>query len=239
MDRVLLVDDDKLTRIVLREGLEQQDFFVMEAASGKRLNEVLREHPVDIVLLDLHLPDGKGVDFIPDIRKWTNAPIIIVSGDDETDAKVNGFECGADDYVSKPFDIDELVARVNTNIERYRKFQEYESKQEEHSCVHFDGWEFDRVRFQIFNREKEPGTLTAREFELLGFLIERAGEPIKRDELCEMVKQDNYVPTARSIDIKIARIRKKLGDDTQDPQLIKTIRGVGYMFNREKISQTQ
>ncbi len=240
MDTLLVVEDDKIMRQMLRETLEQHDFLILEAAHGKRLMEIISEHNVDLILMDMGLPDGSGIDFMPRIRKCTNAPVIIVSGDRGKVETLNGFKAGADDYIDKPFDPEILVARVRATLRRYKGSEanqnEHNGQSEKNEKIKFDQWIFDRARFQIFNAKGQPGDLTVCEFQLLDTLITGAGRALKREELCEAVREERYVPTPRAIDVKITRIRKKIGDNPHDPQIIKTVRGVGYMVETEIVS---
>lgn len=239
MNTILLVDDDRLIRYGLRESFEQEGFLVLEAATGKRLIEILNGHNVDLILLDINLPDANGIELVPSVRELSNAPIIIVSCEQEVKFKLNGFERGVDDYVCKPFDIDELIARVKLSIKRHQNVASNDSsKNGSLRAVEFGGWTLKRTQFQIYDQKQKSGELTSREFELLDFLVTHAGEVLKREALCESIRQENYVPTPRSIDIKIARIRKKLGDNMREPAFIKTVRGVGYVFNPDQIKNT-
>lgn len=232
MDTVLLVEDDKFLRHTLKENLENEDFIVFEAAAGKRLTEIVRQHHVDLILLDLRLPDGNGLDFIRDIRQHTDVPVIIVSGENRKAEKLEGLETGADDYVCKPFEMDELIARIKANLRRYKGQTSNENSKEQPGAAEIKcgPWTLDRARYQIFDPEGRPGNLTFREFRLLDILAEKTGQAVKRDDLCEALREENYTPTPRALDVAITRIRKKIGDSGTNPEIIKTVRGVGYML---------
>ena len=234
MNTLLLVDDNKNMRLMLRENLQKHDFLVIEASHGKRVLEILDRHEIDLILLDVRLPDGNCCDFFSDIRMRTHAPVIMMSGDRDKNSALKGFKAGADDYLGKPFHPDILVAKVRAILKRNSSdipTLDYTMK-----SVRFQDWVLDRSQFQIYNHEGQSGNLTALEFALLDVLITRAGSAVKRDELCEAARQDNYIPTPRAIDVKITRIRKKLGDSGTDPKFINTIRGIGYMFDANTIS---
>jgi len=237
METLLLVDDNKNMRLKLRKNLQQHDYAVVEASHGKRLFEIISRHNIDLILLNVCLPDGNSFDFLSDIRMRTNAPVILMSADKDKKSALKGFEAGADDYLSKPFDPEILVAKVKALLLRYNNaIAITKNDNEDVALICFHGWVFDRSQFQIFDKNNKSGNLTSIEFELLDVLIQCAGRAVKRDELCEAVRKDNYVPTPRAIDVKITRIRKKIGDDGHNPQFINTIRGVGYMFNHNKIT---
>lgn len=235
METILVIDDDKMLRFMLKESLENNDYLIFEAANGRRSLEILDQHKADLILLDLNLPDGNGLEFIQKIREKTDVPLIIVSGDHQSEHKVNGFDLGADDYVTKPFDLAVLIARIKSHIRRYKSQISNQNEPQngngssEH--IYFGDVIFDRARFQLFDRAGNSQNLTSREYLLLDVLINAAGRAIRREDLCEAIREDRYVPTPRAIDVKITRIRKKIGDDAQDPQMIKTVRGIGYLFD--------
>jgi two-component system OmpR family response regulator len=231
MDTILLVEDDQMVRHMLKENLEHEQFIVFTAGRGDRMFDILHHHKVDLILLDLRLPDGSGLDFISDIRRHTDVPVIIVSGERSKSCKVTGLQLGADDFVAKPCDPDELIARIQANLRRYRNDNAAPSRGlQESSHFYFGQWKMDCDRYQIFNENDEPAHLTMQEFRLLERMVKQAGHVIHRDDLCEVLREDNYVPTSRAIDVKITRIRKKIGDDAAAPYMIKTVRGAGYFF---------
>ena len=238
MDTILIVEDDKLDREIIKRSLAgEESFLLLEASNGKRMNEILEKHQVDIVLLDLMLPDGNGIDFIQDIRSHTNVPIIICSANDETESMVDALDFGADDYIQKPLDKHLFTARLNANLRRYKAARSADNSTNQinpNDIFCFSHWHFDRVCMQMYDDNKVSCGLTVREFQLLDILISNINQPVTRHDLCEAIQEDNYVPTPRSIDVKITRIRKKIGDDANNPEIIKTVRGVGYMFHQQE-----
>lgn len=233
LNTLLLVEDDKMLRHLLRETLERQDFLVLEASLGRRSLDILNHQPVDMILLDINLPDGNALYLIQGIREKSNAPIMIISGETLPETRISGFEMGADDFMAKPFHMDELMARIKAHMRRYQGQLSNENK----PCapaLRFGKWTFDPRKFQIFDDRGESAHLTAREFQLLEHMVLNAGSVIRRQDLCLAIREDKYIPTPRAIDVKITRIRKKIGDDPVFPMLIKTVRGVGYLF-AEKI----
>lgn len=245
MDTVLVVDDDKMIRHVVRVHLEDENIMVIEAATVKRLFDILGAYRVDLILLDLGLPDGDGMDCIAGIRAQTDAPLLIVSGDGEDAKKLQGFHLGADDYIAKPFNAEELVARVKSSLRRYKGVAGTATPQQKSQGaagddVVFGSWRLRRSHHQVYGCGDVSLKLTAQEFRILDGLLQRAGQVIRRDELCEIVRDEyNYAPSPRAIDIKVMRIRKKLdggaGGTMED--IIKTMRGVGYMFNPDCLDQ--
>lgn len=237
MDTLLVVDDDQTVRQVLRECLAKENFNVYEAATGKRLVEILGHQHIDAFILDMNLPDGHGLDFLKEIRRRTDVPVIILSGDREEKQRVSGLDQGADDYVCKPFNVHVLAAKIRANLRRYRAGNSVTAPtiQPEGKIIRFSHWTLDSARYQIFDKDNTSGDLTVREFHLLYALASNAGKIMKRENLSETIREKNYVPTARAIDVKISRIRKKIGDDAENPSIIKTVRGIGYLFNPETI----
>lgn len=228
MDTILIVDDDKDIRQTLRTMLEEYDFMVIEAAHGKRLFDIIEQHPADLILLDIDLPDGSGIDFLSHIRNHTNAPVMIVSGHCDKKRTLDGYENGADDYLEKPFEPEILIAKVKANLRRYKS----RGDGFHNDIIKFGEWIFDRSRHQIFDHAGQSADLTAQETALLSVLIDHMGRVVKRDELCEAVREGSYVPTPRAIDVKITRIRKKIEENAARPQILKTVRGVGYIIDQ-------
>lgn len=221
--------------------LERDNFIVYEAALGKRLLEILDDHAIDLILLDMRLPDANGLELIQLTRQKTDIPIIVISGEKNKAATVSGLYLGADDHILKPFDIDELIARIKANLRRYRGDFPHSRHRMAHgrqSEIAFAGWRLDYEKSQLFDAQGRSADLTAHEFALLEVLLSQAGRVLKRTDLCEAIRMENYVPTPRAIDLKIMRIRKKIGDDATNPHLIKTVRGVGYVFEKETLARS-
>lgn len=233
INTILVVEDDKVTRQMMRNVLSDKKFVVIEASLGQRSIEILMRHSVDAVLLDLCLPDAKGLEYVSNIRSHTNAPIIVVSGAEETMTKIDSLNEGADDFVSKPVDFNMLIAKINAHIRRSKMpIQNNEKLLDDgrNEGVSFGKWTVDADKFQLFDTDGKSAEFTAKEFIIVSALINQAGQTLSRRDLCEVIKDQNYIPSDRAIDIKITRIRKKLGDDVTNSQFIKTIRGVGYSF---------
>lgn len=236
MKTLLVTEDDRLLRYVLKENLEKENFIVIEAANGARATAIAAQHRVDLILLDLRLPDGNGLDFIPGLRRSTNAPIIVVSGERDKEVRIRALTLGADDYVGKPFDIDELLARINANLRRSETTalrpgpRDSAGADGNPATVEFGNWVLDRARYQVFDRNGTSGNLTLHEFQLLDMLAAHAGKVLKRSDLCKALREHGHILTPRAIDIKITRIRKKIGDPAGAPHIIKTVRGAGYVL---------
>jgi len=230
--RVLIVDDEPEIRTLLRTGLEGEGFGVLEAGSGAEAEEHLASHPIDLVTLDLKLGGEDGLKIARDLRARRNTPIIMITGKGDPIDRVVGLELGADDYISKPFLMREVVARVRAVLRRYAQADEAGSPRREPDGVRFafDGWAMDMSRREV----RDPGgavcNLTTAEFSLLAVFVERPGRVLSRDELMDLLKGHDWTPMDRSIDGLVARLRKKIEPENERPQLIKTVRGIGYAF---------
>ncbi len=236
---ILSVDDDKNLQLVLREYLEEDGYKVISAHSGRELEDKLKGDPFDVVLLDLMLPDSQGLGLITKIRGTTRAPVIIVSGKSDTTKKIVGLEMGADDYITKPFEMRELSARIRAVLRRSQETLMSAAAPANDTklgdTITFSGWKLDRTQYQAFDEKGQSLGLTTGEFKLLEALAVSANRALSREHLFDLTRDGKFDTYDRAIDIQIARIRKKLGDDTKAPALIKTVRGVGYMLCDEPI----
>lgn len=229
---ILAVDDDENLQFVVSQYLEEDGYTVVSAGDVKTALEKAMSVPFDVVLLDLMLPDGEGIDIIPTIRSQTSAAIIVVSGKDDTMEKIICLEMGADDYMTKPFEMRELSARIKAVLRRSNDNAQPEDKAANNKTekIVFNGWCLDRTQYQLFDKEQNSADLTVGEFKLLEALVLSARRALTRETLFDLTRENSYDSYDRAIDIQIARLRKKLGDDCD---LIKTVRGVGYMFNSQ------
>ena len=230
--RILIVDDDQrlcrlLARILMNEG-----FAVASAHDGTGMWRMLRSRRCDLVILDLRLPGtDDGLTLARRLRADSDMPLIMLTGRTDSIDKVRGLDTGADDYVTKPFDNQELVARIRSVLRRAsRRTWQKETVDPAGGTYHFAGRAFD-----VRQREVETGAgartaLTGYEHDLLLAFIENQGRVLSRDQICELVANRHWHPDDRSIDVHVARLRRKLGDQSRDPRLIKTVRGRGYIF---------
>jgi two-component system, OmpR family, response regulator RegX3 len=209
--KVLVVEDDPAVSEPLLAGLQRNGIETEHVAYASQV--VMAAQNVDVVLLDLGLPDGDGIDVLRELRKTSDVPVIIATArGDETD-RIVGLELGADDYVVKPFSVRELAARVRAVARRRR----IDSSLENGRLV------VDRMQHRV-TLDGQPVELTAKEFDLLAVLAEEPGRAVPRQELFSRVWDPVWVGTGKTLDVHVASLRKKLGD----PELIETVRGVGY-----------
>lgn len=227
---VLSVDDDEGLQVVLRQYLESEGYVVETASNGAQMTDKLEALKPDIILLDLVLPDADGIQLIGQIRSKTKIPVVVVSGKSDTTEKIVCLEMGADDYMTKPFEMRELSARIKAALRRVvisnqnADFQEADKKDN----VVFGKFTLDRNQFQIFDDRGQSLDITTGEFELFEALVLAPNRALTREQLFERTRDGNYDSYDRAIDIQVGRLRKKLGK--AGPDLIKTVRGVGYMF---------
>lgn len=232
---VLSVDDDQALQITVAHYLEEDGYTVLSAFSGAEAVEKLKTESPDLVLLDLVLPDEEGFRVLTKIKAQWSVPVIIVSGKSDTTEKIVGLEMGADDYITKPFEMRELSARIKAVIRRGEPAQAPAAKTATSEAVKDkimfgDGWVLDRLQYQLFDKKGASAELTAGEFRLLEALVMSPNRALTRDYLFELTRENEFDAFDRAIDIQIGRLRKKLNDDPKDPAFIKTVRGVGYMF---------
>lgn len=219
--RILLVEDDQTLREAVRYGLEREGFRVTPARDGKEALEKFRATGADVVLLDLMLPEVAGLDICRSIRSTSQVPIIIITAKDSEADKVSGLELGADDYVTKPFSMRELIARVRA-VSRRSAIAPAAATVLAVGSVELDP-EAHEVR--IHSRRVE---LPPKEFELLHSLLARSGRLVTRQTLIHEVWGPEYVGDTRTLDVHIKRLRQKIEDDPHRPTLLKTVRGLGY-----------
>lgn len=232
---ILSVDDDDNLQRVVTHYLEEDGYKLISASDVKTALEKADNSAFDVILLDLVLPDGEGMALIPQLRAKSNAPIIVVSGKSDTTEKIICLEMGADDYMTKPFEMRELSARIKAVLRRSGSNENGKADvaTQKAEKVTFNGWCLDRMRYQLFDESNESVELTTGEFKLLEALALSPNRALTREHLFDLTRSGSYDTYDRAIDIQIARLRKKLGDDPKSPEIIKTVRGVGYMFSCE------
>ncbi len=230
---VLSVDDDQNLQIVVGQYLESDGYHFITAYNVESALETVDRSRADVILLDLVLPDGEGLSLISQFRAKTNAPIIIVSGKSDTTEKIICLEMGADDYITKPFEMRELSARIKAVMRRGENVNDNVEDQSssDNTIISFEkGWRLDRSQYQLFNPQGESRELTTGEFKLLDALVSAPNRVLSRERLFELTRDSEYDSYDRAIDIQIGRLRKKLDDGEDSKDIIKTVRGIGYMF---------
>jgi two-component system response regulator RegX3 len=223
--RILVVDDEPSFVDALAISLEAEGYEVITAVDGFEALERFRAVRPDLVLLDLMLPRISGVDVCRDIRGTSNVPIIMVTAKSSEVDVVVGLEVGADDYITKPYRIRELLARIRATLRRVE-----ESKQSGSSgLLELGGVTLDRERHEV-SVDGEPVTMPLKEFDLLEILMTNAGRVVTREILFDRVWGYDYIGDSKTLDVHVKRLRSKVESDPSDPQRIVTIRGLGYKF---------
>ena len=232
-EHIVVVDDDPDIRDELDEYLTRHGYRVSLAEDGAALRRVIEGAEADLILLDLIMPGEHGLALIGDIRKTSNAGIIILTGTGDAVDQVVGLELGADDYISKPCDLRALLARVRSVLRRAGGAggdTAGEAAGEPSEIAEFAGWRFDLAARRLATEDGGEVALTTAEFDLLRVFVERAGRVQNRDQLLDATQGRDWSPYDRSIDNLISRLRRKIEADPAKPQLIKTVRGAGYVF---------
>jgi len=227
---ILVVEDDFDVRALVQTSLKRAGFRVTALANGAKVPATLSAGPVDLAVIDLNLPDADGLDLTRLIRERYKIGVIILSGRGEATDRIVGLEVGADDYLAKPFEPRELVARVRSVLRRMELTSANAPIEEERRAYSFDGWKLDSSALRLFDPKGDEVPLTTGEFKLLEALVTRAGRVLQRDQLLDLVSTNDAPAFDRSIDVRVRRLRRKLGDDSKLPKLIKTIRNGGYVF---------
>ncbi len=228
VSHILVVDDESEMRDAVAEYLTLRGFRVFGAADGYEMDAVLADETVDLVLLDLNLPGEDGIALTRRLKSEKNVGIIIVTAYSDSEDRVLGLETGADDYVVKPFNFRELVARINSVLRRLLGPEENEHGAE--LVIKVGEWLFDRSEKSLKKSDGTPLDLSAAELDLLTVLVDNPGRTMSRDELLDKLSHREWDPFDRSIDVRVTRLRRKIEPDPARPTIVKTVRGVGYVF---------
>ena len=227
---VTIVEDDPDVRALLARSMGADGYRVTALDSGAGVEGVISSDQVDLVILDIGLPDVDGLTITQQIRKHSDVAIIIVSGRGDLADRVVGLEIGADDYVTKPFEPREIQARVRSVLRRGRRGESAAPAGEPHQRYGFGNWTLDATAQSLHDAEGQPIDLTSGEFKLLEAMVTRANRVLSRDQLMDVCYGNNSPAFDRSIDVCVGRLRKKLQDDPRNPGIIRTVRNGGYMF---------
>ncbi|MCI5898610.1 MAG: response regulator [Anaerovoracaceae bacterium] len=227
--KILIIEDEKTISDIIQFNLTKEGFEVETAYDGKDgLEKALNGKP-DLILLDLMLPLMDGFQVCKRVREVSNVPILMLTAKEEEVDKVLGLELGADDYITKPFGMRELIARIKANIRRVDLMSSMQSAPS--NVKEFGNLTIDLNRYEI-RKNGQVLELTLREFELLKYLAERENRVFSREQLLEEVWGYEYYGDIRTVDVTVRRLREKLEDDSSNPQYIMTKRGIGYYFKR-------
>jgi len=231
-DHILVVEDEPITREQLVSYFEEEGFRVTSTGSGDEVLPLIVKSDVILVLLDIKLPGKDGLTLTREIRAESDIGVILVTSKQEQIDRILGLESGADDYVTKPFDPRELLSRARNLIRRVHIQQKQRKKNHIRT---FDGWTLDLNKRELTAPDGEQSTLSAGEYQLLLAFMERAGEVMNRDALMNRIRNREWFPDDRYIDVLVDQLRKKLRERAANAKIIATIHGTGYLFTPEVV----
>jgi len=226
---ILVVDDDREIRDLLSKFLERQGMRVSAARDAKEARKLWPLGRYHLVVLDLMLPGESGLEFAKWLRTQGEVPIVMLTAMSEETDRIVGLELGADDYLGKPFNPRELLARIRAVLRRANG-EPGTAKEPPAKAIRFAGWTLEPGRRRLLNPEGVEVPLTGGEYELLTVLVERPNRVLTRDMLMDLLRGRQAGPFDRAIDVAVSRLRRKLEDDGRNPTLIKTVRGGGYVL---------
>jgi DNA-binding response OmpR family regulator len=234
---ILVVDDDEAVRTLLRDCFELEGFHVSEARDGQEMSTMLMTNAPDLITLDLKLGGENGLELARKIRETRNVPIVMITGKSDMIDRVVGLELGADDYIGKPFHVREVLARVRAVLRRYQNAPAVmvaaEAPAVSGERYSFGEWALDTPRRELKSSTGTVHDLTTAEFNMLEMFLKRPARVLSRDNIMDLLKGHEWSPFDRSIDALIVRVRRKIEPEPEAPRLIKTVRGVGYVFAAE------
>ena len=230
LDKVVVVDDDARIRDLLRRYLNQEGFDVLLAEDSRALNRILQRETVDLLVLDLMLPGEDGLSICRRLRAANDrTPIIMLTAKGEDVDRIIGLEVGADDYLAKPFNPRELLARVNAVLRRRPTAEVPGAPSADHEVLEFSGVSFD-LGARSLRKGDQDIPLTTGEFAMLKALVRHPRQPMTRDKLAQLARGREFEPFDRSLDVQVSRLRKLIEVDPATPRIIQTVWGVGYVF---------
>jgi DNA-binding response OmpR family regulator len=227
--KLLVVDDDPGLRELLQEYLTLQGFEVATVADGVEMEQYLQQHTVKLVILDLMLPGEDGLSLARKLRSRGNLPIVMLSARGEDVDRIIGLEVGADDYLAKPFNPRELLARIRAVLRRHEEVQNNGAAETQGEMFRFGNFQLD-MNSRSLSREGTEISLTAGEFNLLRIFVEHPNRVLNRDQLMDLMKGYERSPFDRSIDVRVTRLRRKIETDPAAPEYVRTVWGEGYLF---------
>lgn len=229
MKNILIVEDSQEIIDLIKIYLEQEEYFIYAARDGRIAVNLFEQEEIHLVILDIMLPELNGYEVIKRIRKISNVPVIILSAKNQDADKILGLNLGADDYVAKPFNPLELVARINAQIRRFYDFGGSKEKQDEKVII--GELMLDQRECKLYKKNREID-LTYMEYKRLKLFMTEPGRVFTKAQIFELVWENEYYYTDNTVVVYISKLRDKIEDDSKNPQLIKTVRGLGYRFEK-------
>ena len=225
--RILIIDDDERICRLVKRYVEKDGFDIVSANCTEDARTQLNDDAIELILLDVMLPDTDGFTLAEEIRKTSTTPIIFLTAKAEIDDKVCGLEIGADDYITKPFEEKELIARIQSVLRRSKNSNGLKTN---NKLAEFSGWSLNFLKQTLSSPEGKNVEITSTEYTLLSKLINRSNNTIKREEILNILSGREWSPLDRSADMAISKLRKKIETNPRKPEIIKTIRNKGYQL---------
>ncbi|RKF22269.1 response regulator [Alginatibacterium sediminis] len=225
--QLLVVDDDVEIRTLLDKYLSKNGFDVITANDGIEMAEQLEAHDPDLIILDIMLPGDDGFTLCQRIRHHSNVPIIMLTANSDEMDRIVGLELGADDYIGKPFNPRELLARIKALL---RRTQIMSPEPQATRYIRFNEWRLDTQTQHLHHDDSESFELSSSDYRLLQLFLQHPNEALDRDQISDATRGRESLPMERGIDVQISRLRQRLKDDGKSPRIIRTVRGAGYML---------
>lgn len=229
MKNILIVEDSQEIIDLIKIYLEQEEYSIYEACDGESAINIFEKEEIHLVVLDIMLPKLNGYEVIKRLRKRSNVPVVILSAKNQDADKILGLNLGADDYLAKPFNPLELVARINAQMRRFYDFGGSKEKQDEKVII--GDLMLDQRECKLYKKDKEID-LTYMEYKLLKLFMTEPGRVFTKAQIFELVWESEYYYTDNTVVVYISKLRDKIEDDSKNPQMIKTVRGLGYRFEK-------
>lgn len=225
--KILYVDDDQRLCRLIKRYLERAGYQMRCAADGNQMHQQLINDDFSLILLDIMLPDKDGLVLAREVRNISSIPIIFLTAKSDINDKVDGFELGADDYITKPFEEKELLLRIQSVL---RRSQSEENRPGRKTEAHFSGWTLNFIHQTLISPDNQPVEITNCEFQMLSNLVNHPNEAVSRNTILKIISGREWSPLDRSADMAISKLRKKIEINPKKPVLIKTIRNKGYQL---------
>ena len=237
-DHILIVDDDREIRELLAAYLQKNGMRATTAANGRQMRSALEENQIDLIVLDLMMPGEDGLTLCRELRagRWRAVPVLMLTARDEEADRIVGLEMGADDYLTKPFAVRELFARIRSVLRRARMLPPNFQLKEPGQFLAFGDWKLDTSGRHLLSRDGTMVALSGGEYRLLRVFLDHPKRVLTRDQLLNLTQGRDADAFDRSIDLLVSRLRQRLSDDPRGPQYIKTLRSEGYIFSSSVVA---
>lgn len=228
---VLVCDDELDVREMLQEYLDKRGYTVSAASGGDALRDIMANNQVDVIVMDINMPKEDGLSILRSLRPETTTPVIMLTAAGDVVDRIIGLEMGADDYLGKPVDLRELEARIKAILRREAISATTPKSRAESDHAPFGDFTLDKEAAMLLAPDGSEVPLTAMEYSLLKVFSENRGRVLNRDQLLEQAHDRSWDPFDRSVDIRISRLRRKLEANPEKPEIIRTVRGIGYLYD--------